>query len=259
MIDASENLSKRRHKIRVRTGTVTEALARQALSRHAVFGASADATREALLERSQSRRYGDGERIAARGEPMRAVLLVLSGSIELGMLSASGKRFVRWYLGPGQAQGFIPVIDGKGAIYDAHAHGETLLLLLPQAALQDAIATDPRMAQAILKGFCERSRTMHEVAASDALLPLRGRVARMILRLAETWGVPHEGGIRVSLKLSQDEFAALLAVTRQALNRELKALEAEGAIKIAYSRITVQDRDILESCSEAPAGTPALI
>ena len=99
----------------------------------------------------------------------------------------------------------------------------------------------------------------HRDVVVAGAVALRGRVARMILRLVETWGVPHEGGIRVSLKLSQDEFAALLAVTRQALNRELKALEAAGAIQIAYSRITVQDRAILESCSEAPAGTPALI
>ncbi len=194
--------------------------------------------------------------IVSRGEPMLSVLLILSGSIELGMLSAGGKRFVRWYLEPGQAQGFIPVIDGKGAIYDARAHGETLLLLLPRAALLDAIASDPLLAQAMLKGFCARSRAMHEAAASDALLPLRGRVASMILRLAETWGLKRADGILVSLKLSQDEFATLLAVTRQALNRELKALEAEGAIDIAYSQITVLDSALLEAAAEAPGRAP---
>lgn len=238
---------------------MAEELARQALARHAVFGACAATTRDKLLRASQSRHYANGEMIVARGEPMLSVLLLLSGSVELGMLSASGKRFVRWYLEPGQAQGFIPVIDGQGAIYDARAHGETLLLLLPRASLLDAIATDPLLAQAILKGFCARSRSMHEAAASDALLSLRGRVARMILRLAETWGVRREGDILVSLKLSQDEFAALLAVTRQALNRELKALEAEGAIRIAYSQITVLDRAQLEVCAEAHGSAPEFI
>lgn len=209
-----------------------------------------------MFNASQLRKYADGELIVARGEPMHSVLLLLSGSVELGMLSARGKRFVRYYVEPGQAQGFIPVIDGKGAIFDARAHGEAQLLLLPRAALLDAIASDRMLAQAILIEFCARSRTMHEAAASDALLPLRGRVARMILRLADTWGQQRAGATLVSLKLSQDEFAALLAVTRQALNRELKALEALRAIDIAYSQITVLDHALLEAAAEAPGSAP---
>ena len=78
----------------------------------------------------------------------------------------------------------------------------------------------------------------------------------MILRLADTWGQQRAGATLVSLKLSQDEFAALLAVTRQALNRELKALEALRAIDIAYSQITVLDHALLEAAAEAPGNAP---
>ena len=77
----------------------------------------------------------------------------------------------------------------------------------------------------------------------------------MILLLADTYGVKNASGILVSLKLSQDEFATLLAVARQALNRELKALEADGAIAIAYSTITVLNRAALEASAETrPSG-----
>ena len=91
---------------------------------------------------------------------------------------------------------------------------------------------------------------------SAALLPLRGRVASMNLRLAATWGLKRAGGVLVSLKLSQDEFAALLALTRQALNRQLKALEVLRAIDIAYSQITVLDHALLAAAAEAPGSTP---
>ncbi len=45
-------------------------------------------------------------------------------------------------------------------------------------------------------------------------------------------------------------------VTRQALNRELKALEALRAIDIAYSQITVLDHALLEAAAEAPGNAP---
>ena len=257
MIDDAANLSNRRHKIPGRGTTIgLQPLARRALERHAVFCTASAATREQLLAASMVRRYADGESVVTRGQRMAGLILLLDGSIELGMLGPSGKRFVRWYLGPGQAQGFIPVLDGKGAIFDARAHGEAIALLIPRAPLRAAIASDPRLALAVLDGMCERSRAMHESAASDALLPLRGRVARMILQLAASWGLQRDEGVLVSLKLSQDEFAALLAVTRQALNRELKALEAEGAISIAYSKITVIDQSILAGAAETPARPP---
>ena len=232
-----------------------QALAKITLERQNVFRTCRAATREALLVASSVRRYADGDTIVIRGEPMPHLLLVMGGSVELGMLSVRGKRYVRWFLPPDQAQGFIPVIDGKGAIFDARAHGETVLLLLPRETLMAAIGSDPALAQALLTEFCGRSRAMHEAAASDALLPLRGRVARMILLLADTYGVKNANGILVSLKLSQDEFATLLAVARQALNRELKALEADGAIAIAYSTITVLNRAALEASAETrPSG-----
>ena len=73
--------------------------------------------------------------------------------------------------------------------------------------------------------------------------------------LADTCGVMSANGILVSLKLSQDEFATLLAVARQALNRELKAPEAAGAIALAYSTDKVLDRAALEAAAESvPAG-----
>lgn len=255
-IEAAQNLSHRRHKIPGRPSTALQTLARKTLESHAVFRQAGAATCEALLAASTVQRFADGETIVTRGQAMASLILLLDGSIELGMLGPSGKRFVRWYLGPGQAQGFIPVLDGKGAIYDARSHGAAVALLIPRVPLRTAIAADPRLALAVLDGMCERSRAMHESAASDALLPLRGRVARMILQLAASWGLQRDDGVLVSLKLSQDEFAALLAVTRQALNRELKALEAEGAISIAYSKITVLDQSILADAAETPVKPP---
>ena len=94
-------------------------------------------------------------------------------------------------------------------------------------------------------------------AVVTALLPLRGRVARMILLLADTYGVTSANGILVSLKLSQDESANLPSVARQALNRELIVLETKGAIALAHSTVTVLNRPALELAAETTPAGPA--
>lgn len=56
-----------------------------------------------------------------------------------------------------------------------------------------------------------------------------------------------QSGFELTLELSRDEFADMLGVTRQSLNRELKALETLGLIAIAYSRINLHDVEQLRS------------
>jgi CRP-like cAMP-binding protein len=68
----------------------------------------------------------------------------------------------------------------------------------------------------------------------------------LLLMLVDQHGRGSQSGIEIDLKLSQDEFADMLGVTRQSLNRELKNLEKQGLISIAYSRITLVDMPALQ-------------
>lgn len=222
-------------------------LVQRALSDNPLFAGCGEATRAALLHAAQVRVVGKGERVSTCGQAVECLYLVLSGSLEVSSLSATGKRYVCWYLGPGQAYGWIPLIDRKGAIHDVRAHADSLLLELPRQPFMAAAAADPALMEAIMLAFCERSRTIHEALAAGALLNLGGRVADMLLRLLDSFGQADAAGARIGLKLSQEELADMLGVTRQSLNRELKLLEADGVISLAYSHIRVHDRTALQA------------
>jgi CRP/FNR family cyclic AMP-dependent transcriptional regulator len=228
-----------------------EALARRALDENPTFRLCRPETREALLVAATVRPVVRGESIDARGQPMESLLVVLSGSLELSIQAANGKRNVLWYLEPGQLQGLIALIDGKGAIHDTRAHSDGLLLEIPRARFMDALASDPALLQAVLFTLCARSRALYEVVAAEALLPLAGRIARMLLLLLDAYGRESGAGLQISLKLSQDEFADMLGVTRQSINRELKAMQAQGIITMAYSRVTVVDLPALRRVAVA--------
>jgi CRP/FNR family transcriptional regulator, cyclic AMP receptor protein len=227
-----------------------ESLVRKVLDGSPTFRACRPETLEALLVAATLRPIVKSESVDVRGQPLKSLLVLISGSLELSMQTASGKRSVVWYLEPGQLQGLISVIDGKAAIHDARAHSDGLLLEIPRAAFLDALARDPALLQAVLLTLCERSRTLYDVVAGEALLTLRGRIARMLLLLVKAYGRETDAGTQLSLKLSQDEFADLLGVTRQSINRELKAMQHGGFITMAYSRITVVDLAALRQVAD---------
>lgn len=203
-------------------------------------------TLEHLLADARLQRHAAGKQVSQRGQIMPDLLFVVEGSLEVSMEDGEGRRSICWYNGPGQWLGLISVIDQKNAIHDARAHAEVVLLHVPRQTFLRVLEQDPGLARYCLQVLCERSRSLYENLAAGGLLPLRARIARLLLMLLDQHGRDGQSGQEIALKLSQDEFADMLGVTRQSLNRELKALEKQGLITIAYSRITLREVALLQ-------------
>jgi CRP-like cAMP-binding protein len=216
-------------------------LARRFLEQTEPTHAAAPSTRETLLAASRIQRHAAGCSLSRRGQPMPELLVVLDGNLQVSMHGSDGRRSILWYLAAGQWVGLIAAIDSRGAVHDLHSHTESVLLHIPHDAFLRALQTDPTLTQSCLNLLCERSRVLYDMQAAESLLPLRARVARMLLMLADQHGRGKQSGIEIDLKLTQEEFADMLGVTRQSLNRELKTLEKQGLISIAYSCITLHD------------------
>lgn len=232
-------------------------LARRMLEEAELTRQLCPATLQSLLHDSATRRHPAGVTLSRRGEPVRELLFVLEGSLEVSIEGIDGRRSICWYLAPGQWMGLIPVLDGQGAIHDLRVHHTTVLLHIPREAFLSAMQADQHLAQMCIHILCARSRSLYDNQAAESLLPLRARVARLLLMLAGQHGRDCQQGIEIALKLSQDEFSAMLGVTRQSLNRELKELKNQGVISIAYSRITLCDLPGLERAAETPGSKPS--
>ena len=86
------------------------------------------------------------------------------------------------------------------------------------------------------KGSCPRN-----ALAEYALCPAADAV--------QQHGKRGEHGLEIGLRFTEDDFAATIGVSRQSLNRELRGLEAEGIITLAYSRIGLRDVDSLRAAA----------
>ena len=79
-------------------------------------------------------------------------------------------------------------------------------------------------------------------------LPLRARLAKQLLHLVRSYGIPslaHAEEVRIGLQLAQEELAQLLGASRQRVNQELKGMEREDIIRIEPGGLVVRDRDAL--------------
>lgn len=213
-------------------------------------------TLDALLTTSEICRYTAERVICRRGDVVTDLIVVLEGCLEVSMESQDGRRSICWYLNRGQWMGLISVIDGRGAVHNLRAHGEAVLLHIPRPAFLQALQNDSGLAKLCLEVLCDRSRMLYDNLAAESLLPLRGRVAKRLLLLQERHGRAEGQNVAITLKLSQDQFADMLGITRQSLNRQLKALAALGMISVAYSQITVLDLQGLQALASVDVVDP---
>ncbi|MBV8667375.1 MAG: Crp/Fnr family transcriptional regulator [Burkholderiaceae bacterium] len=230
------------------------ALAKRLLEQDEAMQLASAATCYALLESGSIRRHASHALLCGREVPATELVLLLEGSLEVSTEGSDGRRSILWYIPAGQWVNLISLIDGRGSVHDIRTHTEAVALHVPRTAFLQALRADAGFSMAMLKILCQRSRMFYENMAMDALLPLRSRVARMLTLLMGQYGRPKEGGVEIDLKISQDELAAMLAVSRHSLNRELKALQEQGLISIAYSHITVRDVESLHAQIVPAAG-----
>ena len=201
--------------------------------------------REAILSRAGVRRLADGALLSTRGSPPDEWCGVARGSVRISSVSLAGKQVTLTYVEPGVWFGDISLFDGLPRTHDANAHGATTLLTVRKPDFLQILAEHVELYDALLRLNCRRLRLMFDVVEDLNTRPLGSRLAKQILLLARSYGVPQGAEIRIGLQLAQEDLAQLLGASRQRVNQELKALERDGVVRIEPARLVVLSKDKL--------------
>ena len=195
--------------------------------------------RSAIASRAVVRRLQAGTMLTARGAPADEWCGVAKGAVRVSSVSLSGKQITLTYVEPGTWFGDISLFDGLPRTHDANVHGETTLLVVRKADFKELLARHTELYEALLRLNCRRLRLMFDAVEDLNTRPLGSRLAKQILLLARSYGVPEGEEIRIGLQLAQEDLAQLLGASRQRVNQELKGFERDGALRIEPTRLVV--------------------
>ncbi|MBS0445031.1 MAG: Crp/Fnr family transcriptional regulator [Proteobacteria bacterium] len=201
--------------------------------------------RSAILSRATVRRIADGAMLSARGAPAEDWCGVAKGAVRVSAVSLSGKQFTLTYVEPGTWFGDIALFDGMPRTHDANAHGDTTLLVVRKPDFKELLSQHVELYDALLRLNCRRLRLLFDAVEDLNTRPLASRLAKQILLLARSYGVPQGDEIRIGLQLAQEDLAQLLGASRQRVNQELKGFEREGAVRVEPTRLVVLSKDKL--------------
>jgi CRP/FNR family transcriptional regulator/CRP/FNR family cyclic AMP-dependent transcriptional regulator len=203
-------------------------------------GLSPDHLRQ-LSEACRMRKLRADEALFYEGEPGETLFLVVSGQVKIQRVTPSGKLVVLAVRGPGEHVGEMALLDGEPRSADAVTVEPCVLLLLARDRFQSCMAEHPQIALNLLASLTRRLREAANQTEGFRELDVLGRVAAALLELADSHGEASAAGVRITLRVTQQELADRIGATRVSVNKALGRLKSTRAIRTEAGALVVAD------------------
>jgi CRP/FNR family cyclic AMP-dependent transcriptional regulator len=173
-----------------------------------------------LLAHATSRNMATDEVLFLAGDPGDGFYRLDEGLLKVSIESASGAERILAILGTGAIVGDLAIIDGKPRSATVAALRDCKLRFVSRAVFEEFARKEPEIYKYLLKVLATRLRDTDKIVAAGSFLPLKGRVARALLDLANAFG-NNVGGPRIVIrqKVSQSDLAAMAGIARENVSR----------------------------------------
>ena len=156
------------------------------------------------------------------GDPGDGCYRVEQGLLKVSMIAPSGAERILAIVGPGGIVGELSTIDGLPRSASVSAVRDSELTFVSHAAFQAFAEGNPQVYKHLVTLLAARLRDTDAVVAAGSFLPLKGRVARALLDLAEAFGQDvGQGRILIRQKVSQSDVASMAGIARENVSRIL--------------------------------------
>jgi len=173
-----------------------------------------------LLAAAMPRGLTADETLFLAGDPGDGIYRLDEGLLKVSIASASGSERILAILGPGSIVGDLAIIDGLPRSASVTALRECKLRFLSRAAFEKFAAAEPAIYKYLLNVMAARLRDTDAIVAAGSFLPLKGRVARALLDLAQAFGNDvGQGRVVIRQKVSQSDLAAMAGIARENVSR----------------------------------------
>lgn len=182
-----------------------------------------------------------GTEIFAAGDMADGLRVVISGQVRLWIADREGRQLTLHFADAGDSFGEIALLDSLPRSASATASETTRCLLLPVSAVETALAADPVVSRHLILSLCTILRRNVDTIGGFAFSGLDARLARRLYDLAHSHAKIEGPSARFTRRFSQTDLAQLLGVTREAVNKKLRALEHDGLVMRESGALTLVD------------------
>jgi CRP/FNR family cyclic AMP-dependent transcriptional regulator len=177
------------------------------------------------------------ETIINAGDPTDSLYLVITGRLKVLMSDEQGREVILAILGTGEFFGEMGLLDDSPRSASVVTLEPCELLSISKTDFKRCLAENADLSLMVMRGLVKRLREADQKIGSLALMDVYGRVARLLLEMAEDIG----GEKMVVKKLSKQDIAKMIGASREMVSRVMKDLELGGYIEARGRSLILHD------------------
>jgi CRP/FNR family cyclic AMP-dependent transcriptional regulator len=196
-----------------------------------------DAELAAIRSHAITRKHPKNTILVSEGDSTDGLFIVLEGRVKVFVSDEDGHEVVLGTHGAGEYFGEMALDAGPRS-----ASVVTLepcqLLVVPKEDFREFVERNPAFASSLIGKLIARVRVLTDNVKSLALMDVYGRLARLLLELAEE----RDGVLMIGERLTQQEIASRIGASREMVSRILKDLTTGGYITQSREGIVLHRR-----------------
>src|SRR5579872_4979226 len=212
-----------------------------------LFSEFEEAQLQQVAQTAKLRTYHKHEFIVREGDPGGTFYIILDGSVAVTRVASDGRETILSILKSNDFFGEMSLFDSSLRSASIKTLSDVKVGVIDEKAFLEVLERSPKIARYLVTALSQRLRAANQLIAATTSQDIRARLASLLLNLSQSFGEKADNGVKITLRLTNQEMANMIGTTRETVNRTLNRFWDEKLIDMRTSHVIVVEPEKLRS------------
>lgn len=167
--------------------------------------------------------------------------LLAEGRVRVCSTTYTGKQAILAFIEPGELFGELALLQPGEREERAEAAVDSIVVLLPGDELRQLMEISPDLSLGVTKLIGLRRKRIERRLRNLLFRSNRDRLGHLLLELVDQYGRTTSDGVVLEIRLSHQELAAIIGVTRETVTNLLGEMQLDGLLKVSRQKVVIRN------------------
>jgi CRP-like cAMP-binding protein len=206
-----------------------------------IFNELSDQELEKIAALGVRKKYKKGSIILLEEETGAALFVIITGKVKIVRMDDDGREVILSILGESDFFGEMAILDGLTRSASVVATSKSELFMIHRRDFLKLLNDYPMVAIALLRELTGRLRKADTQIKSLSLKDAAGRVANVVLQLADEVGMFRKGRVEIDELPLQQDLANMAGTSRETISRMIHKFIKKGYLQLQGNKLIIND------------------
>jgi CRP/FNR family cyclic AMP-dependent transcriptional regulator len=194
-----------------------------------------------VVKLGTSQKYKKGNIVVLEQESGAALFVIITGKVKVVRMDEDGREVILSMFGPGEFFGEMSLLDGLTRSASVVATVKSELFMIHRRDFLELLNEFPTVTISLLAELAMRLRKADMQIKSLSLKDAEGRVASVMLMLADDVGIFRKGKVEIDDLPLQQDIANMAGTSRETVSRMIHLFIEGGEVQMKGNKLIIND------------------